>query len=57
MKNKNSFTIHGLPRAERPRERLKKFGVEVLSTQELLALILGRGIMGESVMVTAEKQI
>jgi DNA repair protein RadC len=51
---KESFTIHDLPLAERPRERLLKFGIEALSTQEVLALILGRGIKGESVLVTAQ---
>lgn len=30
-------------------------GVEALSAQEILALILGRGISGESVMVTAQR--
>ena len=52
---KKSFTIHDLPVSERPRERLQKFGVESLSAQEILALILGRGISGESVMVTAQR--
>ena len=52
---KKSFTIHDLPVSERPRERLQKFGVEALSAQEILALILGRGIAGESVMVTAQR--
>ncbi len=52
---KKSFTIHDLPASERPRERLQQFGVEALSAQELLALILGRGIAGESVMVTAQR--
>jgi DNA repair protein RadC len=52
---KKSFTIHDLPLSERPRERLQKFGVEVLSAQEILALILGRGIAGESVMTTAQR--
>ncbi len=50
-----SFTIHDLPVSERPRERLQKFGVEALSAQEILAVILGRGIAGESVMVTAQR--
>ncbi len=50
-----SFTIHDLPTSERPRERLQRFGVEALSAQEILALILGRGIAGESVMVTAQR--
>ncbi len=52
---KKSFTIHDLPVAERPRERLQRFGVEALSAQEILALILGRGIAGESVIVTAQR--
>jgi DNA repair protein RadC len=52
---KKSFTIHDLPVPERPRERLQKFGAESLSAQEILALILGRGIAGESVMVTAQR--
>jgi DNA repair protein RadC len=50
-----SFTIHDLPVSERPRERLQKFGVEALSAQEILALIMGRGLAGESVMVTAQR--
>ena len=52
---KESFTIHDLPVSERPRERLQKYGSESLSAQEILALILGRGIAGESVMVTAQR--
>ena len=52
---KKSFTIHDLPISERPRERLQKFGVEALSAQEILALILGRGIAGESVMITTQR--
>ena len=51
----DSMTIHDLPVAERPRERLQRLGVEALSAQEILALILGRGIAGESVMVTAQR--
>ena len=50
-----SFTLHDLPSDERPRERLVKFGEQALSAQELLQLILGRGIAGESVVVTAQK--
>ena len=47
--------MHDLPLSERPRERLSKLGSEALSSQEILALILGRGIKGESVIVTAQK--
>jgi len=50
-----SFTIHDLPKEERPRERLVKFGEQALSAQELLQVILGRGVAGESVVVTAQK--
>ncbi len=52
---KESFTIHDLPASERPRERLQKYGAGSLSAQEILALIMGRGISGESVMVTAQR--
>ena len=52
---KKSFTIHDLPISERPRERLQKLGAEALSAQEILAVILGRGVSGESVMVTAQR--
>ncbi len=52
---RDSFTVHDLPLSERPRERLLKLGSEALSAQEILALILGRGISGESVMVTAQR--
>jgi DNA repair protein RadC len=54
---KQSFTVRDLPQQERPRERLQKFGAEALSAQELLAVVLGRGISGESVMTTAQKLI
>lgn len=50
-----TFTVHDLPLSERPRERLLKLGTEALSVQELLALVLGRGTKGESVVLTAQK--
>lgn len=52
---KKSFTIHDLPVSERPRERLSKYGVDKLSAQEILAVLLGRGISGESVTVTSQR--
>ncbi|MBN2098793.1 MAG: DNA repair protein RadC [Dehalococcoidia bacterium] len=52
---RDSFTVRDLPPDERPRERLIRLGAEALSAQEILALILGRGVRGESVMVTAQK--
>ncbi len=55
MNKSNSFTIHDLPAQERPRERLKNFGPEALSAQELLALVIGMGIPGKSVMNIAQE--
>lgn len=52
---KQSFTVRDLPPHERPRERLFHLGAEALSAQEILALILGRGVRGESVMVIAQR--
>jgi DNA adenine methylase len=52
---KNSFTVHDLPKAERPREKILSGGSFYLKEKELLAVILGRGIKGESVFVTAER--
>lgn len=52
-----SFTVRDLPISERPRERLLKLGSEALSSQEVLALILGRGTKGESVIRIAEELI
>ncbi len=54
---KESFTVHDLPPGERPRERLLKLGSEALSAQEILALILGRGIKGQSVMMASQKLV
>jgi DNA repair protein RadC len=51
----SSFTVHDLPKPERPRERLKQFGPEALSAQELLALIIGRGVSKKSVMTIAQE--
>ena len=55
MTKYSSFTVRDLPRQERPRERLQKFGPEALSAQELLALIIGRGIPKKSVMNIAQE--
>lgn len=52
-----SYTLHDLPADERPRERLVKYGVESLSLQELLSLIFGRGVKGESVVNISQKLI
>jgi len=52
-----SYTVHDLPIDERPRERLIQHGVESLSICELLSLILGRGVKGESVINISQKLI
>jgi DNA repair protein RadC len=48
-----SFTIRDLPREERPRERLQKLGSGALSSVELLALVIGRGVPGKSALTIA----
>jgi DNA repair protein RadC len=55
VEKETSFTVRDLPRQERPRERLQKFGPEALSAQELLALVIGRGIPKKSVMNIAQE--
>jgi len=55
MPQSRGLTIRDLPLSERPRERLIQLGAESLSQQELLCCILGRGIAGESVLVTAQR--
>ncbi len=50
-----TLTVRDLPLSERPRERLTRLGAEALSEQELLACLLGRGIAGESVLITARR--
>jgi DNA repair protein RadC len=50
-----NFTVHDLPMPERPRERLRQYGPEALSSQELFALIIGRGVSKKSVMTIAQE--
>jgi len=45
-----SYLIKELPVEERPRERLKKYGVRSLSTGELLSILLRTGTKDKSVM-------
>ena len=51
----HNYTIHELPAAERPRERLKDYGASALSNVELLAILLRTGIKGESVISLGTK--
>jgi len=51
---KKSLTVSDLPRSERPRERLQKYGAGPLSQQEILAVILSRGGAGKPVLILAQ---
>lgn len=55
MTNNGTFTVHDMPKQERPRERLQRLGPDALSSQELLALIIGRGIAKRSVLDIAHE--
>jgi DNA repair protein RadC len=57
IKEGPSFTVRDLPHQERPRERLVRFGAEALSSQELLAILIGRGVAQRSVMNIAQELI
>ncbi|HOK17623.1 MAG TPA: hypothetical protein PL164_02655 [Candidatus Paceibacterota bacterium] len=50
-----SFTIHDLPKDERPREKLLKYGADKLNDAELLAILLRTGTKGKSVVTMAEE--
>lgn len=49
-----TLSIKELPRAERPRERLKQHGARALSVSELLAILLGTGAGGRSTLALAQ---
>jgi DNA repair protein RadC len=57
MKDGDTFTVRDLPRSERPRERLLRHGADKLSSQELLALVIGRGVSKRSVMTIAQELV
>ncbi|HEY8347255.1 MAG TPA: DNA repair protein RadC [Symbiobacteriaceae bacterium] len=48
-----SVPLKALPREERPRERLLRLGPEALTDAELLAILLGTGTKGRSVLELA----
>lgn len=50
MMKVSSVMIKDVPKEDRPRERMLKFGASHLSNQELLAILLGSGTKQESVM-------
>jgi len=53
----NAPAIKNLPLSERPRERALQNGAEALSLRELIAVILGQGYHGESVLGVADRFI
>ncbi|MCR4431473.1 MAG: DNA repair protein RadC [Tepidanaerobacteraceae bacterium] len=50
-----SFTIKDLPKEERPRERMERYGAHVLSDAELLAVLIRTGTPSESALVLAQR--
>ena len=55
MESKIKKRIKDLPKVERPREKLIKYGPEKLSNSELLAILLRSGKKGENVVELANK--
>lgn len=51
----NSYTIRDLPKDERPREKLFRYGPEVLSNSELLAIIIRTGSREETAIGVAHR--
>lgn len=49
------YTIQQLPIAERPRERLLQYGPEAITSAELIAIVLGSGSKGSSVLQIAQE--
>jgi DNA repair protein RadC len=49
------YAIHQMPETERPRERLLQHGPEAISSVELIAIILGSGTKGYSVLQIAQE--
>jgi DNA repair protein RadC len=45
--------VRDIPKADRPRKKLLKEGPEALADLELMAILIGRGIMGHDVMAIA----
>lgn len=50
-----NYSLKELPLSERPRERLMQYGPQVLSSSELIALILGSGTKGKSVLTLSQE--
>lgn len=57
MNPMTTYSIFDLPKEDRPRERLVRFGSESLSSSELIALILGSGTKERPVLQMAHEII
>ena len=59
MPNSNNSTyttlIRDMPEDERPRERLAKYGANILKNSELIAILLRTGMKGESVVNMSDR--
>jgi len=55
MNKVDHLTIKHLPREERPRERLIKYGADALSTAELLAIMINTGTATETAVEVATR--
>ena len=51
----NLMKIKDLPKVDRPREKLEKYGPKKLSNAELLGIILGKGKKGENAVELSKK--
>jgi DNA repair protein RadC len=51
----NMPKIKDLPKIDRPREKLEKYGPERLSDSELLAILLGSGVKGKNVLILSRE--
>ncbi|EAG6870103.1 JAB domain-containing protein, partial [Listeria monocytogenes] len=47
--------IHEISENEKPREKLQNYGIEALSSSELVALIIETGTKNESVLTIANR--
>lgn len=55
MESRSSLSF--IPLEERPRERLLQQGADALSIAELLAILLGTGVKGKSVLLLAQEML
>ena len=51
----NNLKIRDIPESERPKEKLFKYGAEILSNSELLAIILRTGTKSENVITLSNR--